>query len=332
MEIRRIAAQLPIWPDRVRGGPNALLRTALFAGVPSRFRKILEYRSSAAVEPEGVVVASQDGITMLYTGTQLNQYDADVFFEVLQRARRSPLGEAATFAGADFLRSIGRTASKRDYEDLDMSLRRLTRGIVDVKWKIQQRPLAYTGSLIADFVRETDSRLYRINLSPSIKSLFEQSSFTMLEWEERLRLLRNPLAQWLHSYYSTHAKPFAVTVAFLQKTAGQETARPRDFAKALRVAFGILEAELGWSVEWLSPTLIQVSRSPSDAQARHLEVRSALKRLKDAEAADDKHRTALTPTKRPTAAATAKKIATPAGLSELDAASMTLAKLFRETR
>ncbi len=326
MEIRRLSVQLPIWPDRVRGGPNALLRTALFAGVPSRFRKILEHRPSAAVEPMGVEVASQDGITMLYTGTQLNQYDADVFFEVLQRARRSPLGEAATFAGADFLRSIGRTASKRDYEDLDMSLRRLTRGLVDVKWRIQQRPLAYTGSLIADFVRETDSRLYRINLSPSIKSLFEQSSFTMLEWEERLRLLRNPLAQWLHSYYSTHAKPFNVTVAFLQKTAGQETARPRDFAKALRVAFGILEAELGWTVQWLSPTLIQVIRNPSDAQARHLEVRSARKRLKDSAAAAAKRSAA------PTATSTTRKTAAATESFDMEPAAMTLAKLFRDNR
>ena len=251
----------------------------MFAGVPSRYRKILEHRPSAAVEPEGVVVAAQDGITMLYTGTQLNQYDADVFFEVLQRARRTPLGEAATFAGADFLRAIGRGDSKRDYEDLDMSLRRLTRGLVDVKWRIQSRPLAYTGSLVAEFVRETDSRLYRINLSTGIKSLFEQSSFTMLEWEERKRLLRNPLAQWLHSYYSTHAKPFDVSVGFLQKTAGQEAARPRDFVRALRVALGILERELGWSVVWASATLIQVCRVPSETQARHLEVRRVRKKL-----------------------------------------------------
>jgi hypothetical protein len=326
MEIRRLTVQLPIWPDRVRGGPNALLRTALFAGVPSRFRKILEHRASAAVEPEGVVVASQDGITMLYTGTQLNQYDADVFFEVLQRVRRSPLGEAATFAGADFLRSIGRTASKRDYEDLDMSLRRLTRGLVDVKWRSQQRPLAYTGSLIADFVRETDSKLYRINLSPSIKSLFEPSSFTMLEWNERLKLLRNPLAQWLHSYYSTHAKPFAVTVAFLQKTAGQETARTRDFAKALRVAFGILEAELGWSVEWLSTSLVQVSRNPSDTQARHLEVRSARKKLKNDAAAASK-RPAASTSRFPT-----RKVSPSSELLDLEPADTTLAKLFREIR
>lgn len=291
MEIRRVSVQLPIWPDSVRGGPNALLRSALFAGVPSRFRKILEHRPSAAVEPEGVVIAAQDGITMLYTGTQLNQYDADVFFEVLQRARRSPLGEAATFAGAEFLRSIGRTKSKQDYEDLDMSLRRLTRGLVDVKWRIQGRPLAYTGSLIADFVRETDSRLYRINLSPSIKSLFEPSSYTQIEWDERKRLLRNPLAQWLHSYYSTHAKPFSVTVAFLKKTAGQDSARTRDFAKALRVAFAALEAELGWKFEWLSSDLIQVSRPPSGTQARHLEVRSARKKVKDEVAAAAKRRT-----------------------------------------
>lgn len=321
MNIIRTSVQLPIWPDRVRGGPNALLRTALFAGVPSRYRKILEHRPSAAVEPEGVLVASQDGITMLYTGTQLNQYDADVFFEVLQRARRTPLGEAASFAGADFLRAIGRGDSKRDYEDLDMSLRRLTRGLVDVKWRIQHRPLAYTGSLIAEFMRETDSRLYRIHLSPGMKSLFEPSSFTMLEWEERKRLLRNPLAQWLHSYYSTHANPFNVSVGFLQKTTGQESARPRDFARALRVALGLLEKELGWSVVWTTPTLIQVVRTPSDTQARHLEVRRARKRLAGDAATAAKRPKALSPIQGKTRAQSSTT--TP----EITAISLT--KLFR---
>lgn len=329
MEIRRATVQLPIWPDSVRGGPNALLRTALFAGVPSRFRKILEHRSSPAVEPEGVIVAAQDGITMRYTGTQLNQYDADVFFEVLQRARRSPLGTGTTFAGADFLRSIGRTASKSDYEDMDMSLRRLARGLVDVKWRLtNNRTVEYTGSLVAEFIRETDSRLYRVNLAPAIKSLFEPNSFTMIEWEQRKRLLRNPLAQWLHSYYSTHANPFPVTVQFLQKMAGQESARTRDFAKALRVAFGLLEAEVKWTVQWLSPDRVQVTHTPSESQARHLEVRAARRKLNDGATAAAKRRT-ITVTAAAESSAP-QRHSTPSKEREMERAPLTLASLFRD--
>jgi hypothetical protein len=33
--------QLPSWPEPVRGGPNALLRSALFAGIHSKKRREL---------------------------------------------------------------------------------------------------------------------------------------------------------------------------------------------------------------------------------------------------------------------------------------------------
>jgi hypothetical protein len=38
------AAQLPSWPEPVRGGPNALLRSALFAGIHSKKRQVLGTR------------------------------------------------------------------------------------------------------------------------------------------------------------------------------------------------------------------------------------------------------------------------------------------------
>ena len=271
---RQLPVQLPIWPDGVRGGPNPLLRSALFAGVPSRYRKVFEARSSASHEPEGITIASQDGISLRYTGTQLNQYDADVFFEIIHRLRRNPLGQAAYFNGCDFLRAIGRHTSKPDYEDLDTSLRRLKRGVLDVRWTTRDRHLIYTGSLIDSLVRDTATREYCVSLSPNTKTLFESSSFTYLEWSERKRLIRSPLAQWLHSYYSTHAKPFSVTIAFLQTTSGQDSARTRDFLRSLRNALEMLQEQVGWTCEWPDGGLLKMIRTPSAAQERSIGRRS----------------------------------------------------------
>ena len=92
--------QLPIWPDPVRGGPNALLRSALFAGIHSKKRQVLGKQLRPEKKPEAVTVASQDGIRIKFAGTQLNQYDADVFFEALHRARRHPLDTECQFKGA----------------------------------------------------------------------------------------------------------------------------------------------------------------------------------------------------------------------------------------
>lgn len=261
--------QLPIWPDAMRGGPNALLRSAFFAGIASKNRKVLETRSSPSEEPEGVLIAAQDGISIKYTGTQLNQYDADVFFEVLHRSRRHALGNVARFAGGDFLKQIGRTRNDLNYQDLDTSLRRLKRGVVDVKWRVNQRQYIYVGSLIDSYIRETTSKLYCVQLAPAVKTLFEDSSYTQLEWEARLKLRKAPLAQWLHSYFSTHARPFPVTVAYLQEKTGHETSRRDHFLVTLRRALDVLRKQLNWTIE-LEDGLLTITRPATDSQNRHL--------------------------------------------------------------
>lgn len=274
--------QLPIWPDAMRAGPNALLRSAFFAGIASKNRKVLEFRTSPAQEPEGVLIAAQDGITIKYTGTQLNQYDADVFFEVLHRSRRHPLGHVARFAGGDFLNEIGRSRNDLNYEDLDTSLRRLKRGIVDVKWRVGQRQYIYCGSLIDSYIRETSSKLYCVALAPAVKTLFDNSSYTQLEWEDRLKLRKAPLAQWLHSYFSTHARPFPVTVTFLQEKTGHETSRRDHFLVTLRRALDVLREQLGWTIE-LKGGLLAITRPPSGSQTRHLARSDKRKELMKAE-------------------------------------------------
>jgi hypothetical protein len=87
-------------------------------------------------------------------------------------------------------------------------LRRLNRGTVDIKWKIGHRRPVFTGDLISHYVRDTTTKLYPHHL---------------LEWEERLALKGRPLAQWQHSYLSTYAKPYPVSVAFLHEKSGSPT-------------------------------------------------------------------------------------------------------------
>lgn len=331
MEIRRYVrpVQLPMWPDAVRGGPNALLRSAFFAGIASKHRKVLETRKSPSEEPGGIMVAAQDGITIKYTGTQLNQYDADVFFEVLHRSRRSSLGQSAFFTGSGFLTSIGRSRNDLNYADLDTSLRRLKRGVIDVSWRVNGRPYVYTGSLIDAYVRETDTKLYRVALSPTMVILFEHSSLTYIQWQERLSLMRAPLAQWLHSYYSTHARPYPVTASFLKEKTGHAAARNPDFMRTLRRALEVLKKELSWGVAW-DGDLLKITRSPSDSQTRHVARVERRKELLKPKAPHDLPPSARRPVQRPVA---------PTGSSEsrrgqdgLAPAAMTLASLLASSR
>ncbi len=317
---------LPIWPDEVRGGPNPLLRSAFFAAVASKHRKIFEDRATAAKEPEGILIAAQDGVTIKYTGTQLNQYDADVFFEILHRSRRSPLGTFAVFSGSDFLKSIGRVRNNLNYEDLDTSLRRLKRGTVDVAWRgTNFRPMAYTGSLVAEVERETESKLYKVSLFPKIKVLFEPTSLTYLQWPDRKKLLRAPLAQWLHSYFSTHARPFPITVDWIQEKSGHAESRRADFLRTLRNAIKVLQEQLGWHIEWAG-NLLKVTHKPTSSQRRHVERSERQRLLLENDRIRKQGTTRYDGQKQPTAPS--KMVSKTSGQRALAHASDTLTSLF----
>ena len=267
--LQRSPSQLPIWPEAVRGGPNAILRSALFAGIQSKKRLVLGTQTRPDIMPEGVPIASQDGIKITFAGTQFNQYDADVFFETLHRARRQKLEAACEFQGADFLASIGRSASKLCYEDLAQSLERLRRGSVHLEWTVNGRRYLFSGGLVAYFVRETTTKMYKVTFAKEILTLFSAASWTQLEWNERMALKGKPLAQWLHSYFSTHAHPFPVSVSFLHEKSGSPTTLEKHFKVELRNALNALETTLSWTITW-NRNLVSVSRTPSASQKRHL--------------------------------------------------------------
>jgi hypothetical protein len=261
--------QLPLWPEPVRGAPNTLLRSAFFAAIHSKKRQKLGIQTSPEKEPQGIIIAAQNGDTIKYAGTQLNQYDADVFFEALHRARHHPLETECFFRGYDFLKAIGRTNAKLNYEDLDDSLRRLSNGTVDLEWKINGRHYIFTGHLISYYARETTSKLYKVSFAKQIRDLFAPACWTQLEWEERTALKGKPLAQWLHSFYSTHAAPFPLSTAYLHDKTGSPRTVLRNFRVDLKNALATLEKTLGWKATW-DGDLLTIDRPPSDTQARHI--------------------------------------------------------------
>jgi hypothetical protein len=262
--------QLPFWPEPVRGGPNALLRSALFAGIHSKKRQILGTTPAAPdEEPEGVTIAAQNGIRIKFAGKQLNQYDADVFFEALHRARHHPLETECLFRGYDFLKAIGRTDQQLNYDDLHNSLTRLRDGRIEVECSINGREYTFVGGLVASYMREKTSRLYKVTFSKEIRALFAPACWTWLEWDERQALKGHPLAQWLHSYFSTHAEPYPVSVAFLHQKTGSKHTLLKNFRIDLKKALATLEKRLGWKTTW-NGDLVTVTRPPSPSPARHL--------------------------------------------------------------
>lgn len=252
--------QLPLWPESARGVPNIALRSSLFSAIRKDERPYLERQK----------IYAQNGITILYSGPKLNQGDLDVWETVLHIARVQMLGNECRVTAYQLLKAQGKTDTGKNRRTLDRRLTHMKTTGLDVK----VGKYSYEGSLIDEVYRAEESREYVIRLNPKLLALFETDQFTQIDWSIRRALNGRPLAQWLHGYYASHAKPLAVKVATLYRLCGSEAERMDHFRENLRAALDevkkvctaagqIFESEI--RVE-----LVHVRKDGSASQRRHL--------------------------------------------------------------
>ena len=220
------AYQLPMWPDPVRGTPNAFLRSALFPAIQSKHRRTLQRE----------LLAAQKGTTVRFTGIQLNQSDLDVWEQAVHLARQHPLGDECVFSAHSFLKGIGRRSGGSQHEQLKNVIARLTACAVE----ISQDGRTYGGSLVEEFYRDEHTERYKLKLNKKLIKLYEADSYSHVHWETRKKLRRKDLAQWLHGYYSTHKQPYPVKIDTLWTLCGSGTAKLKHFKANLQKALDTL--------------------------------------------------------------------------------------------
>jgi hypothetical protein len=250
-----VVTNLPLWSCAVRGIPNGVLRSALFGIVRRGQRKYLEAEQLANI----------DGLSVLFTGPRLDQADLDVWEQCLHLSRTSHLGGNIEFTGHGFLKSIRRDTGKSQHEWLKGALRRLMSGVVE----IQDGKKAYAGQLIHHWARDEDTKAHIIVINPAILKLYGKDGWTSIQWDQRLALKGLPLAQWLHGFYSTHAKAYPYKVRTLHALCKSDTTELFNFRRDLREALGHIEAKTSWS--WsIEDDLVTVDTTPTASQKRSL--------------------------------------------------------------
>jgi hypothetical protein len=252
--------RLPLWPDPVRGVPNGMLRSALFGAIRKGPRRYLE----------GEKMAAQEGIEIRYTGPRLDQGDLDVWSCVLHIARTQALGDRCHFTAYALLKMLGKTDSGKNRNTLHKRLLRLKANGLE----LQQGRYTYIGSLIDEVYRDEETHEYVVILNAKLRPLFERDQFTQLEWAVRRELDGQPLAQWLHGYYSSHAKPYPVGVEKLRELCGSEAVRLDHYRQDLKKALAAVTETCvkhghAFSAE-IHGDLVHVERRPSASQRRHM--------------------------------------------------------------
>jgi hypothetical protein len=256
------AVQLPLWPEPVRGVPNSILRSALFGAIKRGRRTFMQ----------GEPVACYEGVLILQTGPRLDQADLDVWEQCMHLARTGGLGTRIQFAAHGFLKAIGRDTGKSQHEWLRNAFRRLASSVVEIK----DGKRAYFGPMLHHGTRDDETGHYCIEINPAIVALYGSDGWSQIEFEQRKALKRQPLAQWLHGFYSTHAAPYPIKVETIHRLSGSEARLMKHFRAELREALAKLETATGWTWEIDDSDLVQISKKPTGSQARHL-IRQKLK-------------------------------------------------------
>ena len=238
---------LPSWPDAKRGTPNSFLRSALFSAVQSKDRLNLKE----------AVLASQNGVSVKYTGEQLNQEDLALWENLVHLAKEKPLGNVCDLTAYEILKALGLSDGAENYKTLHSGIIRLTACAV----QITHDGRTFFGPLIEGGVKDDATNHYVINLNKNLIKLYGATSWTAIDWPQRVQIGKKPLAQALHAYYSTHKEPYPVKLATLHKLTGSRNKQPADFKRKIVVALSEL-VKIGFLKDYnIDSGLVTVKRS-----------------------------------------------------------------------
>lgn len=262
--------QLPLWPEPVRAVPNGFLRSALFGAIRKGRRRYINGEDLAAV----------DGVTIRYKGERLDQGDLDVWESVLHAVRLQALGSQCRVTSYALLKLMGKSDTGKNRATLQTRIERLVANAVTVK----QGRYTYIGGLIRFAAKDEETQEWVIELDEKLRPLFAADQFTQVEWAVRRALDGHQLAQWLHGFYASHAKPFPMRMETLLKLAGSENDSPRSAQQKLRQALdAVAEASAahgeGFSYE-IRGDLVHVEKKASGTQRLHLAKKAVQRRKK----------------------------------------------------
>jgi len=162
---------------------------------------------------------------------------------------------------------LAKGTGKSQHEWLKESMARLGGAFVEMTF--QGRDTFGEKGFLRYYRDETTQR-YVVELTESMLRLFE-NGYTYIEFEQRQKLRKQPLALWLHGFLSSHAAPYPLKLQTLYNLSGSNTQNIRDFKLRMRralaalVTIGMLES---FQIE---NDIVKVKKQPTPSQKRHLD-------------------------------------------------------------
>lgn len=262
-EVKQLSLPFP-WGEEVRGTPNILIRSALYAVVRPGQRRWFKQEQ----------ICSLDGYTIIYAGEQLDQGDLDIWNQVVHLCQHD-LGGYVLCSKKQLLRNLDRGEGKENKLWLMRGLDRLVAAsvkLIDMTAGTKEDPRVINENMLG-YMMDGDKLLLRA--SEKWATLYIRDSYTLIDWQRRLAIPpRSQLTKWLHAFYSSHAKPFPMKVETFRDLCGCKTTDIHRFRANLREALTELtEPHVELLSDWeIDPQndLVIVRKNPSPSQIRHL--------------------------------------------------------------
>lgn len=205
------------WGDDMRAMPNDLARAALFT---TRNKK-----TPREVRQQHVIFHVNKNVLITYTGIELRADDDElVWQQVLEYAKRSPVGTPVSFTFYELCTDLGWAINGRYYDKAEECLTRLQ--ATAMQFSSGRIGRLESVSLIHRFrVLDRGKKTSRcqVEIDEEMVVLFAGDHYSKFVWKKYREL--SPTARRMFDYFVSHKEPFPLKLETFRLMCGSDSAR-----------------------------------------------------------------------------------------------------------
>ena len=240
------------WPDTMRAMPNDTARSALFT---TRNKKI----PREALQNKVIFHVNKD-VKITYTGVELRADDDElVWQQVLEHAKRTPIGEPITFTFYELCQDLGWSINGRYYTKAEECLSRLQATAMD--FTSDRVGHLESVSLLHRFrVLDRGKKTSRcqVLIDEEIVVLFAGDHYTKFIWEKYRKL--SPTARRMFDYFSSHREPYPLKLETFRLMCGSDSTRVKKWREQVGEACEELRGSGLVEHAWVNDDLVHCKR------------------------------------------------------------------------
>ena len=251
-ELQLSLFDLAPWADNLRAMPNDLARAALFTVRNKRTPRVARQAHSIFVLSKGVEIT--------YTGIELRADDDElVWQQVLEYAKRVPVGSPVTFTFYELCKDLGWSINGRYYDKAEECLSRLQATALQfISGRIGRLESV---SLIHRFRvldRGKKNSRCQVEIDDEMVVLFAGKYYSKFEWEKYRSL--SPTARRMFDYFVSHSEPFPMLLESFRLMCGSDSDRLKKWTEQTNKACEELNASGLVKKSWVAGDKIYCER------------------------------------------------------------------------